>query len=429
MKYKILAAICITFSATVVHANTITHSTPNVSAVTIKYAGLMTGFPAAESKEVTKTNMGKYPYVRWTLQNANRLFPVAILANNSEHSILKYSSKPIFANEYLVNGQEVTATNYAKQTSTDALIVLHNGKIIDEWYGNGMTKTSPHYIASITKSITGLLAELMIYQKKLDPTAKVQQYIPELKDSPFSSVTVRQLLDMQVNVGVGETALTPDQETLNMWKVMGWGINQSNLSMYDFLPTIKPAGKNDGIFHYSSLTTEVAGWLISRASGKGVEELFKEEILDKIGTSATVYTVVDSKSKMLSSAGLNMSARDLASVGQMIANGGKFNNKQIIPKAVIKSIFATGDVEAWKKGNFTNNDLVKSYKSYWYQLGSDNAIMGMGVFGQSLYINPVQNIVMVKFASQPADIIDEYNMGWSQIMLQMVNKWLCCKNC
>ena len=99
---------------------------------------------------------------------------------------------------------------------------------------------------------------------------------------------------------------------------------------------------------------------------------------------------------MLSSAGLNMSARDLASVGQMIANGGKFNNKQIIPKAVIKSIFATGDVEAWKKGNFTNNDLVKSYKSYWYQLGSDNAIMGMGVFGQSLYINPVQNIQRLK---------------------------------
>lgn len=422
---KFQLSVLLALSAIISIAGAVNHPTPNIAAVTIQQAHLMDGFPPQESFQVTKANMGQYPYIRWTLQNISRLFPVTVLTGGNNNSALLPRSieQDILAQPFIIAGKPIRLNDYADQTSTDALVVLHNGKIVDEWYGNGMTPLSQHYLASITKSMTGLLAELMIYRGELNPARKVQTYLPELKSSPFGSVTVRQLLDMQVNVGVGETALKPDQETLDMWRVMGWSPSASTMGMYEFLPTIKAAGNNDGNFHYSSLTTEVAGWLLSRVSGKGVEQLLQQEILEKIGTTAPVYAVVDQRSKMLSSAGLNMSARDLARIGQLIANYGVLNGQQIIPSEVIQSIFQHGNVKAWENGSFAGNGIIRSYKSYWYQLaGGDNAIMGMGVFGQSLYINPLKNIVVVKFASQPADIIDEYGRGWAEIMFQMIER-------
>lgn len=404
-------------------AQAFSHPAPQIPAQTWQQAGLMSGFPPAESQQVTKANMGKYPYIRWTLQNSSKLLPVVVLSQNAPVTPLERDlRRNLLQHTFMVNGKPVMFADYADFTSTDAMVVLANGKIIGEWYADGMTASTPHYMASVTKSVTGLLAELLIYRGKLDAKQKVDFYLPELKKSPFGAVTVRQLLDMEVNVGSGETML-PDAQTRKMWTIMGWIPTTSNEGMYQFLPHVKADGKNDEVFHYSSMTTEVAGWLISKVTKQPLEEFFKHEILSKLGAEHVVYTVVDPQAKMLSSAGLNMSARDLARFGQMIANQGKFNNQQIVPQAVIASLFQAGNHQAWQKSSVGQNTLVKSYRSYWYQMADkDNSIMGIGVFGQSLYINPRKNIVIVKFASQPADIIDEYNWGWAQILDQLVQQ-------
>ena len=46
-------------------------------------------------------------------------------------------------------------------------------------------------------------------------------------------------------------------------------------------------------------------------------------------------------------------------------------------------------------------------------------LMGLGVFGQGLYINPVRHIVTVRFSSLPAHSVVEYSKGWNDIRLWM----------
>jgi hypothetical protein len=41
--------------------------------------------------------------------------------------------------------------------------------------------------------------------------------------------------------------------------------------------------------------------------------------------------------------------------------------------------------------------------------------MGLGVFGQGLYINPTRRVVTVRFSSLPAHSIIEYSKGWNDI--------------
>jgi CubicO group peptidase (beta-lactamase class C family) len=167
-----------------------------------------------------------------------------------------------------INGGSHTIADYASRTFTDALVVVKDGSLVAEWYGDGMTADKPHYISSVTKGVTGLLAELLIAQGRLDENRPVKSYVPELARSPFGDATVRDVLDMKVNVGGGETRGESDVADNALWSTLALNGSQS---VYETLTKVKVDGPNDGAFHYASMTTEVAGWVITRAAGEPYE--------------------------------------------------------------------------------------------------------------------------------------------------------------
>ena len=136
----------------------------------------------------------------------------------------------------------------------------------------------------------------------------------------------------------------------------------------------------------------------------------------KLGLQDDIVDPVDPTGKVYASTGLTISARDLAKLGLMIADHGQVNGQQVFPANVIDHLFEYGDAKAWQNGNFKNNPVFRSYRSYWYQLGGDDhALMGLGVFGQGLYINPARHVVTVRYSSLPAHSILEYSKGWNEI--------------
>ena len=390
--------------------------------LTWQAAGVMVGLPPPPDKLVTAKNLFAYPFNRWTLQSTNRFTRTApMLTARTEARLLPEKLDPALLNTKLsVNGVERTIADYADQTFVDSLVVVKDGALVAEWYGDGMTASKPHYIASVTKSVTGFLAELLIADGRLDETRKVKSYVPELARSPFGEATVRDVLDMKVNVGAGETSGAPDPADAALWSTMALSSRQS---VYDTLPTVKADGPRDGHFHYASMTTEVAGWIIARAAGEPYEQLASELIWSKLGLQDDIYGAVDPAGKVYSSTALTISARDLAKFGLMIANHGQVDGKQAFPTKVVDRLFEYGDAEAWKNGTFKNGSQIRSYRSYWYQLaGEDHALVGLGVFGQGLYVNPTRRLVMVRFSSMPAHTILEYAKGWDEIRVWLDEK-------
>ena len=72
----------------------------------------------------------------------------------------------------------------------------------------------------------------------------------------------------------------------------------------------------------------------------------------------------------------------------------------------VRDIRTGGDREAWRKGDFAayfSSDAC--YRSQWYMLGNEHdAVCGFGVYGQTLYLDPIANMVIVKFSSQPRPV-------------------------
>lgn len=126
----------------------------------------------------------------------------------------------------------------------------------------------------------------------------------------------------------------------------------------------------------------------------------------------SAYYQVDALGTAFAGGGFNAGLRDLARFGDLILNKGKWNGRQIIPQAAIADIEKGGSKEAFAK---SGHPLLKgwSYRDMWWITENDHgAFTARGVYGQTIYIDPAAEMVIVRLASQPvAD--NSNNDPWS----------------
>jgi CubicO group peptidase (beta-lactamase class C family) len=65
---------------------------------------------------------------------------------------------------YRLTGHTATFAEVIAETRTDAVVVLHDGQIVLEHYVNGMTEETPHLLMSVTKSVVGCIAGILVEQ-------------------------------------------------------------------------------------------------------------------------------------------------------------------------------------------------------------------------------------------------------------------------
>ena len=86
----------------------------------------------------------------------------------------------------------------------------------------------------------------------------------------------------------------------------------------------------------------------------------------------------------------------------MMRNGGRFNGQQIVPEAAVAEIAKGGDPAKFAKAGYK---LLPgwSYKDMWWVTNNAHgAYMARGIYGQSIYIDPKAEMVIVRYASHPA---------------------------
>jgi hypothetical protein len=108
---------------------------------------LMHGFPPASEAQVTLANWRKAPHNRWAFQHVRELVPSADIANAPD-AVRALPSAPIDLSGISVPGGATALlfNDFLKQTDTDALIVLHRGRLVFEHYAKGMTAQTSHIL-------------------------------------------------------------------------------------------------------------------------------------------------------------------------------------------------------------------------------------------------------------------------------------------
>ena len=157
---------------------------------------LMQGFPPAPEGRVTLANWRKPPYSRWAFQHARELVPSADIANNP-NLVRALPQAPIDLSGVRVpnGGEALSFDAFLERTATDALVVLHRGRLVHEHYANAMTADTPHILMSVSKSVLGLVAGILAGRGELDPEALVTAYVPEVAGTAYAGARLRDLLD------------------------------------------------------------------------------------------------------------------------------------------------------------------------------------------------------------------------------------------
>ena len=380
---------------------------PPPDAVTLERLGYMSSFPPADAQRVDLSNSYKYPQLRWAAQHLRELVPTRnIRHGQTPVSALPAAPKPIGAFAFDDDkGNRITVDDWLRQTYTDALVVLHKGRVVYERYDNQMQASTPHLLFSVTKSFTGLMAAQLAHEGRLDPNALVTKYVPELEGSAWGDMKVRDVMDMTGAVRFREVYTDPSTEIFGYSWASGLLPRppgyQGKTNVYDFLKTLQKEGEHGAGFVYRTVHSEVLGWIVSRVTGKHWADLMSENIWQKLGMEEDAYVMVDSVGTPLQGAGLNATARDLARFGEMLRRGGEFNGQRVFDKAVVEDTVRGGDREKFKAGGMAFR-AGYSYRNQWWMLhNADGAWEASGIHGQMVHINPAAEMVVIKLSSHP----------------------------
>jgi CubicO group peptidase (beta-lactamase class C family) len=302
----------------------------------------------------------------------------------------------------------LTLAQALRATCTDGLVVLHQGSIVLERYANGMTQRSPHILMSISKSMLGLLAGILVGQGVLNPSDLVTDVLPELKATAWAGASIMQLLDMRTGVAFNEDYLATAGPIIAYRKAAGWnplapGEQASDLRCF-FQELRETDGPHGGRFWYVSPNTDLLGWVIERASGKRYADLMSELLWQPMGAADNAYITVDRLGAPRAAGGMCATTRDLARVGQLLVEDGAWRGRQVVPSSWIEMITDDGDPEAWAAGNLAAYypGLPIHYRAKWYVDRSPPSwLFCLGIHGQNLFIDRKHEIVIAKFSSQP----------------------------
>jgi CubicO group peptidase (beta-lactamase class C family) len=349
------------------------------------------------------SNWRTAPFSRWAFHNIRSVLAVADI-ESAPGSAWALGARPLPFDDFglkLPNGTTLDLPGFLKTTMTDGLIVLHDGRIVFEFYDGGMDRDTPHILMSATKSITGLIVGILAGRGELDVDAEVTRYVPEVADTAYRGATVRQLLDMRAGVVLDAGGLQAYAHASG-WEPVA---PDATADLHSFYETMRAkATPHGGPLSYVSANTDLLGWVIERATGRSFASLAGTLLWKPMGASGETFITIDAKGAPRCTGGFCATLRDVARLGQLVLSGGRRDSNQIVPEGWIDDIRHNGDRKAWQEGQWRDSFAAISrnmhYRGGWYVIDdAPQLLFAMGIHGQNLFVDAANKIVIAKFSS------------------------------
>jgi len=377
---------------------------------------VMEGSPPPLDRRVSLDNWDLPPFNRWSFRNMRRVLPTAEVRRGEGASSPLEAAHRDFSDLSFetADGGRSTIAEFLGETYSDGFLVLHEGRVAVELYFNGMAVDSLHLAQSVTKSVVGTVAGMMILRGAFDGDAPLADIIPELAGSGYGDATARHLLSMISGIRFSEEYGLAESDISTWEKIAGWRPrprpDDLPASLYEWIPALPKARPHGGDFQYRSIETDCLGWVLERVSGLGLADLLSRELWAPMGAERDANMTVSLDSGFAAaSGGLSASLRDFGRFGQLYLDGGR----GILAPEWIEDCL-TGDNGRFV-GDYREQYPNGAYKNCWWIPDTSRRVMAArGVFGQFIYVDFEHRMVVVKLSTWP----DYTNPDWSQFTLR-----------
>ena len=269
----------------------------------------------------------------------------------------------------------------AARRFVDTVLVVRNGYIVFERNASNFASGAKHFLFSTTKSILSILVGIAIdkgYIENVDQP--VLSFFPNRSvanlDERKRSLTLEHLLTMTS----GFDCCEDNNETFN--RMAGsWDWLQFALD----LPVIRTPGET---FEYCNANSHLISCILTEATGVSALAFAQEHLFGPLGIEEVVWDA-DPQGKSIGCTGLWMAPRDLAKVGLLLLEGGRWDGQQIVSSSWIEACIQPRAI-------CTDYGYRNGYGyQWWIGTETDGWFFTSGYQGQHLFVLPEQELVVV----------------------------------
>jgi CubicO group peptidase (beta-lactamase class C family) len=301
-----------------------------------------------------------------------------------------------------------------KEAQAHGIVIARHGRLIYEHYFAGKDQRldgrsvdvnfdagTKHAIFSISKSVTSLLVGIALDRGLLtDLDAPVFSFLPEygdLRTPEKDRMTLRHLLTMSSGLAWDETSVeytNPANTYSQMWAA----------PRADYFVLQQPLAAQPGeVFNYNTGNANLLGLILRKVSGKRLDVFAKETLFDPLGIEDWDWDW-DAGFNPSAASGLRLRPRDLAKIGQLVLERGKWHGRQIASSSWIEDSTTPRLSVNDTATTFFSPLGITSYGYLWWLRRSPaehperDMIAGVGVGGQYVFILPSLGAVVVTTA-------------------------------
>ncbi len=330
-------------------------------------------------------------------QNLNRvhtLFPKTTVLPSSNPLLFQLDEPKELPTKFIFEGKQVDVDEYLLRTDTAALLIIQNGKIKYEnyWLTGGPDE---HWFSfSMAKSFISALIGIAIHQKYINSIEdKITFYVPQLKNSAYDNVRIKDILQMSSGASWNEDYGDPNSDINRSARIFAIGG-----SLDEFTSSLEKELEPGSFNRYNSTDTQALGMLLREATGASITEYMQKMLWEPIGAEKNGYWIVDSENMEMAYAGFMATARDYAKLGELYRLKGNLNNKQIIPSEWIE-LSTKPDGPHLLPGDNPLSDFPLGYGFQWWIPDNSGDFSAIGVYNQFIYVSPKNNTVIVKLSA------------------------------
>ncbi|MBT8125804.1 MAG: beta-lactamase family protein [Gammaproteobacteria bacterium] len=337
-------------------------------------------------------------------------------APNTQHFLEKYTTLPEVEWERNTPKEsglnsialEMAISEASQISHLRSLLIVTNGKLVVEKYCSRKNDPRPQHLQSVTKSITSLLIGIAIDKGFIKSENEViKPYFPEYFSKPHDErkekITIQQLLTMTSRLNFVDNPTYTSYKDINSWWDPGrweeywYSDNYLDRPLEDDLVE----SIDDQVAIYSTPSCNLLTTILRKSTNMTTKEFADQYLFGPLGIKNYAW-IHDSANNYIGGHTLFLRPRALARIGQLILDGGKFEDQEIISQDWLKKSFSVS-VPKWvnmvdvpQKVDYGYLWWLGEYKNYKYQFA-------WGHGGQFLFLIPDANTLIVTTAYPDPD--------------------------
>lgn len=328
------------------------------------------------------------------------ILPVSrMAASSTPHA---FTDGPVMSlpRAYHFEGKQRSTEAFLTETDTSAVLVLKDGAVVHELYRLTGGRDVQWISWSVAKSFVSVLIGIALTEGAIcSIDDAISDYISIEPGSAYDGVSIRNVLQMSSGARWNEDYADTTSDVHRLGATMAGA-----MSLDRFVATMVAESAPGTVCRYNSGDTQALGTLLVKATGRSLTNYMREKLVVPLGFESDAYWLVDSTGMEMAFAGLNVTARDFAKLGELYRSNGRWNGQQIVPESWVRAS-VRADAPHLQPGQpiLADHPLQLGYGYQWWLPDGDRGeFSAIGIYNQLVYVDPSRGVTIVKLSANPA---------------------------